>query len=158
IGAVGRSVAGFAVGFGAPFACVGTAPWVWAQHAAHSGPYANLIGTLPGVLRLGPEVGIGLYLLAWVGLGTLRQVRDVDAVMALGLAGILWLYPLAWYHYDVIFIPAMPYLLVTAHRQEVRFVLWLFVCYLVLRLPPAAAEAFHQRKWMQFAGRTALVA
>jgi hypothetical protein len=156
---IGTSAAGFVLGFGFPFLVVGTTPWGWwLESASHSGGYTHLMGTLPGILGLRTGPAVGLYLAAWAALIGIRQRRGPDDVVALGLAAVLWVYPLAWYHYDTIFVAGVVWILAEADRRAGRAAVWLLVGYLLLRTPPSVLEAFQERKAMQFVGRTLLVA
>ena len=152
------AIAGFTAAFLIPFLLVNKSPLTWWQeNGSESSKYVNICGTLPGVTRMGANGGIAFYLMSWGFLLWLSRRRDVDTVTALSLGWILLLYPLAWSHYDVIFIPGIVWMALRANRTNDRLVLWALIAYLLLRLLPSTFEQYTQRMWMQFLGRLCLV-
>jgi Glycosyltransferase family 87 len=153
------AVAGAVAGAGLMFAVVGITPWSWwLYHASGSSPYANIVGTLGGVLHLGSLGGIILYLLSWLILSWFRRKSlGVDVTMALAMGAILWTYPLAWYHYDVLMVPACVWIGLESHRRDERWPTFALMLYLISRAYPSVQEHFYELMYLQFAGRTVLM-
>ncbi|QVL33138.1 DUF2029 domain-containing protein [Telmatocola sphagniphila] len=136
----------------------GKDPWSWwRENASASSDYAYLCGTLGNLFSLGSRGGIILYAISFAFLVYFQQrYRNTDCTFCSAWVLLLLTYPLAWYHYDALAIPAVIWLGVRASEFDSRIIFWFLLAYLLGRALPSTSEHFWTMMYVQIFSRISL--
>ena len=156
---VAKSAGAMLGGVFASFFVVGITPWEWYRRASRAGEFATTGGSLASVLDLSAGAGVAGFVL-WVVAVAIMARRGLPGreAAALGTTGGMLFFPLAWFHYDVVFIPVALWAGCEGVRRRRALAVAAVVAYMVLRLVPPYAHIPGSTTWLPVAGRVCLLA
>jgi hypothetical protein len=163
-----QALAGALIAGAFPFAATSIWPWEWYHLASDASGYISGCGSIPGVLHFSSSSAMILFAAATMLLVfACYRGLDVDSGMALSLAAAMLTYPLAWFHYDVILIPVVAWLVGRLREKPNRVSIYGLVIYLTLRAIPnitwnpdasgALNDFARMGSWIQVVARAAML-